>query len=222
MSQAQAELLPNSPADPKLPQLPRPEKLRRVCSISSGLSARDLVGLLRENDVTAFLDTRVNRSYRGRGIATEEDDLRLLLELAGIQYFVVESLMPTHEMRSEFAEVFKDVKNTNERDPSAWTRFLEQYEQTLVHRRPLRTHQLQTLLYGEHRSIAVSCACRHHDDCHRSYACGMLSTLLPDVELRILYPDGRAPAPSSPRRYRLKAFPWANLPPNGPIKRRTS
>lgn len=219
MENQQQTLVPTSVPTVDIPRLPAPPVLRTICSISCALDARDLVGLLRENEVSAFLDTRVGRSYRGKGIATHEDDLRFLLELAGISYEIVPSLMPTREMRSEFAARFKDVKRAPDRDPEAWTTFLSQYEQVLQQRRPLRTEQLRSIIYGNHQSIAIACACRHHDDCHRSYACGLLSTVLSGVEQRILYPGGTPPKHSSPRRYRTKAFHWAMLDSNNRSRR---
>lgn len=220
MSDKQQPLLAGEDNKP-LPQMQRPDQLRTICSLSCGLPARAFIGLARDAGITAVLDTRVTREYRGVGFSTAEDDFRFLCELASVEYHVVDSLMPSTEMREEFARTFKDVKEAAKRDPQAWTRYLEQYEKLLQDRRPLRDSNLLQLIYGQHQAIAVVCACRHHDDCHRSYACGLLAGVLPDVTLQVLYPDSTAPKPVSPRRYRLHAFTWAGLVPNAPATRRS-
>lgn len=88
-------------------------------------------------------------------------------------------------------------------------------------RKPLRNEILrEKILYGVFESVAIVCSCRHHDDCHRSFATGMIATLLPGVEQRVVYPGDREPPRSSPRRYRLHDFRWADLKANAPKRRR--
>lgn len=189
----------------------KPPKLHTVCSISCSMPARDFIGLLKKEGVKAVLDTRVSRNYRGIGFQTSEDDFRFLCESCGIAYHVVETLAPTTEMRQELAKTFKDVKKPADRDPKAWTTFLESYAKLLRERKPSRNPPLADIISGNYEAIAIVCACRHHDDCHRSIACGLMTTLFPEVKLKILYPGGEAPPRTSPRRYRQKDFPEAGL-----------
>ena len=189
----------------------KPPKLRTVCSISCSMSARDFIGLLKKEGVKAVLDTRVSRNYRGTGFQTSEDDFRFLCEASNIDYYVVGTLAPTTEMRQRLADTFKEVKSAADRDPKAWTTFLESYGNLLRERKPSRNPPLANIINGDYEAIAIVCACRHHDDCHRSMACGLMTTLFPDVGLKILYSGKEPPPRASPRRYRLKDFPWAGL-----------
>ena len=188
-----------------------PPTLRKVCSISCSMPARDFIKLLKREGVKAVLDVRVNRNYRAAGFQGAEDDFRFLCELTGIDYHVVHSLTPTAEMRKQFGDTFKFVKRAEDRDPEAWTNFLVDYENLLKERKPFRHSPLIDIIYGDYESIAVACACRHHDDCHRSMACGLIENLFPEVKLKVLYPNNKVPSRASPRRYRLKDFYWSKL-----------
>jgi len=215
-----SQKLPFPDTGKQLPQYPAPPTLKRVYSLSCSMPAREFFGLLMAEGIQAVLDTREHRTYRGRGFATSEEDFRYLCERHEMPYFVVESLAPSREIRERFARDFKDIKRAADRDPQAWTAFLEDYQVLLQQRRPLRSGQLHDILYGDFESVAIICSCRHHDDCHRSFATGMIATLLPGVELRVIYPNDEEPPKASPRRYRLREFPWAGLKPNAPARRR--
>ena len=198
--------------------LAKPPRLKYVFSLSCNLRAREFFRLVKTNQIDAVLDTRVSREYRGPYFSSNEDDFRYLCECNNVTYKVIESLSPTKEMRTVFANRFKDVKSAADRDPMAWTVFLQLYQANLIERKVISNSPLNEILYGDFESLAIVCACKHHDDCHRSYACGLLSTVLPGVKTRILYP-GDEPSRSSPRRYRLADFPWANLTANGPKRK---
>lgn len=192
-----------------------PSHLRLVCSISCGMPAEAFFGLLAVNGVTLLLDTRVARRYQYAGFA-DERDVSYLCSTFGIRYALAEPLMPTQEMRQEFHERFGDVPKAADRNIEAWTRYLEQYETLLHERRFLTGGSIRDALYGNDENVAVMCHCAHHDDCHRSIAVGIIGTYLPNVEVRILYPNGEAPRRASPRRYRLKPFPHAGLTADAP------
>ncbi|MBD3311207.1 MAG: DUF488 family protein [Candidatus Magasanikbacteria bacterium] len=190
-----------------IPKLEKPPHLRAICSISCSMPARLFFGILKKNQVTMIMDTRRTRDYRGRGFFTSEDDFRYLCKCHDLVYKVVRELSPTREMRATFADEFKFVKKAKDRDPMAWTNFLRSYEDILRSERPLRQGRVHDLLYGEHRVIAIICACQHHEDCHRMLATTMMARYLPGVELKILYPEDKEPRRSYPRRYRLEDFP---------------
>lgn len=202
--------LPLTPTAPEQPfRLPTPPTLRTICSISCALPAPVFFGLLAANRVNAVLDARITRNFRGEGFSTREADFRWCVEKAGMTYRVMEPLAPTVELREEFARL------SEAKDPSAWTWYLKQYELLLQGRRPLRSDPLKSVIEGAYSSIAIVCSCQHHDDCHRSYACGMLTHYLTGVDLKILYPGNKEPTRKSPRRYRQHDFPHANLQANG-------
>lgn len=220
MENSDSQKLLFSETGKQLPQCPRPETLRRVYSLSCSMLAREFFRLLRAEGIRAVLDIRENRTYRGWwGFSSSEEDFRYLCELHDIVYFVVESLAPSKAMRSRFARDFKDGKRESDRDPNAWTEYLQQYQALLHQRRPLRSSPLHDILYGDFEAVAIVCSCRHHDDCHRSFAAGMIATLLPEVELKVIYQDGLEPLRASPRRYRFQDFPWAGLKANAPHRR---
>lgn len=209
-----------SGSEKKVPQYQPPPNLRRVYSLSCSMPAREFFRIVRSESIQAILDTRINRTYRGRGFSTLEDDFRYLCEVHDVAYFVVESLSPRNEIRQRFARDFKEVKRAADRNPRAWTEFLEGYEARLQQRRPLRSGLLHNILYGDYEAVAIICSCRHHDDCHRSFATGLIATLLTGVEQRVVYPGDREPPKASPRRYRLRDFPWAGLKANDSTRRR--
>lgn len=206
--------LPLTPTAPEQPyKLSQPPNLRTICSISCSLPAPQFFGLLIENKVDAVLDARITRNFRGEGFSTREADFCWCVEASAMYYIVADQLAPTIHLREEFA------RRSDAKDPSAWTWYLEQYEALLRERRPLRTDPLKSVIYGVYSSIAIVCSCQHHDDCHRSYACGMLTNYLTGVELKILYPGDKEPSRKSPRRYRQHNFSHANLQANGRGKR---
>lgn len=157
------------------------------------------------------LDTRRVRNYPSARFS-DERDLEYLCAIHGLRYELGTELMPTAELRNRFHETFTDKQFAHERDPHAWTTYLEGYEQLLKDRRALSEGPIHDLLYGSVSAIAILCACAHHEDCHRSYAIGAIQTYVPGIDVRVLYPEGKSPKRESPRRYRLHPFPHAGLP----------
>ncbi len=171
------------------------------------------VNMMKANGATLVLDTRQNRRrYRFSRYKNDEQSLRNACRFSEIQYEVCEILAPTKEIRQRFRRDFQEKKG-HKRNPNAWTEYLEAYENLLQNRMPFKTAEFADILRGPHQTIAVVCACAHHHDCHRSYAVGLMTTVLQGVEMVIAYPDGEPPR-RSPRRIRRKHFPWANLAPN--------
>lgn len=200
--------LPFSPEGGKGKKYERPPKLRRVVSISASMSAPVFYKLLQSGNVTALLDTRLSRSYDTARF-THEGDFPYITGLHNIEYVYAPQFAPTREMRDVFDTTFKSAKGPD-RDPNAWTNFLREYERLLIERKPLQDPAIKRVLYGEHEAVAVLCACPHHDDCHRSYATGIMVNYIEGLELRVVYPD-KVPSHASPRRYRLEDFPHAGL-----------
>ncbi len=199
----------------KHPALPH---LTSICSLSTALRAEEFFDLVKRHEITLLLDTRLSPSYKGAGFA-DGKDLPYFARLHGIEYFHAPTLAPTKEIRSDLDATFKSIKSAPDRDPTAWTRFLEDFETLMLERKPVRSEEIQQILRGHHSAVAVLCACQHHDDCHRSYVCGMLVRCFEGLELKILYPK-KPPSPSYPRRYRLHDFPNAGLLTNVPKSRR--
>lgn len=201
--------LPFSPEGGKEKKYVRPPKLRRVVSISTSMTAPVFYELLKKENVTAVLDTRLSRSYDGARF-THEGDFPYITKLHGIDCVHAPQFSPTSEMRKVFDDTFKSAKGPD-RDPNAWTDFLRTYERLMVERKPLQDLLIKSVLYGPHEAVAVLCACPHHDDCHRSYATGIMANYIDGVELRVVYPTAKEPNHASPRRYRLVDFPHAGL-----------
>jgi len=171
--------------------------------------ARGFFDQLAKKQVTLVIDTRLSPSYQGAGW-TDGKDLPFFCKCFGVRYLHMPLFAPTKEMRDEIAARFTDASPTD-RDPRAWTKFLEQYESLMIERKPTRSKEFQEILNGPDQAIAILCACPHHDDCHRSYTCGMIVASYRDLSLGVLYADNKVPLPKSPRRYRLKDFPLAGL-----------
>lgn len=205
--------LPFSPEGGKEKKYVRPPKLRLVVSISSYMPAEIFYRLLKERNVTALLDTRLTRNYDGAHF-THESDFAYLTAMHGIEYMHAQQFSPTQAMRKVFDETFKSAKGEN-RDSKAWTNFLQSYEQLMIERKPLQDQAIKKVLYGPHEAVAVLCSCQHHDDCHRSYACGIMVNYVDGLSLDVAYPTEHEPNYKSPRRYRLTDFPHAGLRKNG-------
>ena len=202
--------------EPSVKKLPRPPSLRLICSLSVAMRAEEFFRRLRENRVTMLIDTRISTEYDGVGFA-DGRDLPYLAHLHGIGYYYAAVLAPTQDMRKNLARDFKKIKYAKDRDPMAWTRFLEEYERLMRDRRPIRHQDLWEIIHGEHEAIAILCFCHCHNDCHRSFTCGMLVRCFDGLELRILERTGLKP--ENPRKYRLHDFAEAGLKANAPARR---
>tara|TARA_B100000700_G_C14880264_1_gene777720 strand:+ start:258 stop:923 length:666 start_codon:yes stop_codon:yes gene_type:complete len=201
-----------------LPDVPMPMTLY---SMSCAVSAHDFFSLAKHHNITAILDTRLKTRYRGFGFATLDTDFHYLCELHGVAYYPGGVLAPTDDLRKKFHREFTEPKTQNKRNPNAWTEFLSGYESLLKERKPLQSGVVYDILYNSaHTNVAVVCSCLHHHDCHRSYACGVVSRYIPSVSVSILYPGGVEPRRKSPRRYRNVAFVHADLPVNSPSRGR--
>ena len=201
-----------------LPDVPIPKTIH---SMSCGLSARSFFDLVKREKITAVIGTRLTKRYRGFGFATQEDDFCYLCETHGVEYCNGDILAPTDFLRKTFHREFTEPKTTATRNPKAWTEYLVGYETLLQQRKPLQSGLLYDVLYGTtHASIAIVCSCLHHDDCHRSYPCGVISRYIDNITLSILYPADRPPSRKSPRRYRNQDFVHADLYKNSPKARR--
>ena len=201
------------------PALPRKKTLY---SLSCSLLARDFFSCVEKNNISAICDTRLWKRYRGYGFATQQDDFRFHCETFGVTYVSANILAPTQEIRDTFRAAFIEPTIAALRNDNAWTTYLESYEALLQQRKPIQKGVMHDLLYrSRHDHIALVCSCGHHDDCHRSYACGIFERYISNVEVEILYPkDGKPPKPKSPRRYRKKDFIHAGLLQNAPRRSR--
>lgn len=206
---------------PPKAKFPQPAHLCRVCSVScSGMSAEQFFSMLRFAGVTCLLDTRIGKTYRGTRFA-HGDDLPYWCSLHQIDYLCADVFCPTREMREAFATAFKDVKKAADRDSMAWTNYLLTYEALMQERKPFKTDMWRELVQSRHRTIAIMCSCARHDDCHRSYAVGMIQRFITGVTAEELYPDpGNLPKLASPRRYRRQDFEFAELLANVPSHRK--
>ncbi len=209
-------------AGPK--KLEAPPTVTRVYGIGCGMPAEAFFRLLGHGKIGLLVDTRLSRSYQNARFA-DGDDLPYLCRHHGVEYAAEPELAPTKELRDGFAKSFTDVKKTEDRDPEAWTRFLEGYARLIVtERKFLRvggpTHRL--LFEQKHAAVAFLCACGQPDDCHRSVLVELIGRFVDGVQTGQLLPsqlkDGRFadPAHRSPRRYRIRRLPSAGLEANAP------
>ncbi len=184
--------------------------------ISCGVSAETFFGLLK--GVGLLVDTRRTRSYQYAGFA-DGGDLPYLCAVHGVRYVAVEELAPTQEQRDGLAKAFSDVKQAEDRDPEAWTRFLEGYARRLMDQKFLRLDgPTYRLLYEQGpKSVAFLCSCGQPDDCHRSVLVGLIGRFVQGVQTAQLMPSHlrregvEDPKFKSPRRYRVRHLPLAGL-----------
>lgn len=225
MPNQQAALPLESPATgpvagPK--KLEAPPTVTHVYGISCGMTAEAFFRLLTHAKVGLVVDTRLSRFYPSARFA-DGDDLDYLCRHHGVEYAAEPELAPTKDLREELARTFTDGKRSEDRDPEAWSRFLEGYARTIVtERKFLRvdgpTHRL--LYAQQHRAVAFLCACGQPDDCHRSVLVGIIGRFVNGIQTGQLMPsrlrDDRFGDPGfkSPRRYRVRRLPVAGLEAN--------
>lgn len=224
--------MPNQPSlpldSPGAGSLTGPRKLEvpptvtHVYGISCGMAAEAFFRLLAYGKIGLVVDTRLTRFYPSARFA-DGDDLPYLCRHHGVEYVAEPELAPTKELREEFARTFTDVKKSADRDPEAWSRFLEGYARTIVtERKFLRvggpTHRL--LYEQKHRAIAVLCACGQPEDCHRSVLVGIIGRFVDGIQTGQLMPSRLCdpvfgdPPFKSPRRYRVRRLLQAGLEAN--------
>ncbi len=195
-----------------------PPTVTRVFGVSCGMPAETFFRLLKYGNVDTLVDTRLSRSYQNARFA-DGGDLPYLCRVHNVAYKAVDELAPTRELRDALAKAFSDVKRAEDRDPEAWTRFLEGYARLLTDRKFLRVDgPTYGLLYAQGpRSVAFLCACGQPDDCHRSALVALISRFVQGVQTGQLMPSVlrqkgvEDPAFKSPRRYRVLHIPLANL-----------
>lgn len=205
-------------------KLGAPPTVTHVYGISCGMRAEAFFRLLAHGKVSLLVDTRLSRFYQSARFA-DGDDLAYLCRHHGVEYTAEPELAPTKDLREDFAQTFADVKKGEDRDPEAWTRFLEGYARLIVtERKFLRvggpTHRL--LYEQKHRAVAFLCACGQPGDCHRSVLVGLIDRFMDGVRTGQLMPTQLReelfsdPTFKSPRRYRVRRVPSASLEANAP------
>ena len=213
----QTEHSQNKPK-PTLLQVPN---LKHVYTMSCGMPARQFFALLKNHGNPMVIDTRRTRYSRGGGFAADAD-IEYICELHDIAYAHITELAPTNEMREDLKKVFAPGSPFSQKDRAkAWTKFLHTYMSLIGGtRRVLREEgPLRTIIEGPHECIAIICACKHHQDCHRQVTAGMIGKWVEGTSVTHLYPNEvgeKAPGYSSPRRYLLRGILGANIEPYPP------
>ena len=186
------------------------------------MKAQYFFKLLKMHGNPLLLDTRRNPSYRTSKFADQED-LIYFCEVHDVPYQHELSLAPTLELRQNLHKVLENKSCVMKDRAMAWTEFLQGYSHLLVgHNKVLRTgNPLRKIVDGTHESIAIMCACGHHQDCHRQATAGLLGQWIKGVRVVHLDPSmmgGEKPSLKSPRRYLVRNIPSCGLvayPPRG-------
>lgn len=205
-------------------KLEAPPTVTHVYGISCGMPAEAFFRLLAHGKIGLLVDTRISRFYQSARFA-DGDDLAYLCRHHGVEYAAEPELAPTKDLREELERTFTEVKKAQDRDPEAWSRFLEGYARLLVtERKFLRvggpTHRL--LYEQKHHAVAFLCACGQPEDCHRSVLVGLIGRFVEGVRTGQLMPTQLKDdafgdqAYKSPRRYRVRRVPSAGLEANAP------
>ncbi len=211
------ELFPQ--VEEKVARLPKLSNVEGVFSIAcGGIDARNFFALIKYHKIDVLVDARESNKY-GNARYSHGDDLPYLCEIHGISYEHLTSLAPSRELRLELQNSFERVKSAKERDPEAWTNYLERYVRSLKDRKVLAEgSELRAVLDSSATNVAFMCACRHPSDCHRRPLVGLINHFIEGLTMHHIMPSDigmKDPPFASPRKYLLRAIPSAGLLPNG-------
>ena len=182
-----------------------PDYLARIVTASCATTAERFFRLMQREGVGVIIDTRRSTAYRNVNFAYEED-LGYICRLHRIAYHHALELAPPKALRDELHKHFDPPGTPKDVREEAFTSFLENYAKTLDARKAAiwieGEPSLRTLLFdSDARTVAVICACHHHEDCHRQVTVAWLKREIgmSDLKIEHIY-DGDPPEKASPRR----------------------
>lgn len=130
-------------------------------------SAQEFFDTLKRNNIRQIVDIRLNNTSQLAGF-TKKDDLQYFLrELCGVDYYHLEFLAPTKEMREQYA------KSKN------WDIYAREYIKLLESRNIL--NKLDKSFFERETCLLCSEASAEH--CHRRLLTQYLKELWEDVEV---------------------------------------
>lgn len=191
----QVPLIPSTVLAEAAKQLPKPPTLTTACSISTAMPAETFFSLLKSRNVTALADIRCTRFYQG-AFWSSSRDIEYLCRIHSVSYIVLEDLAPDVDLRKEFHSAFDPAFDRRDyvKCEELWTAYLQDVAKLFSNRKVLSQEgPVRNLLYGSHSAIAFTCNCKHHSDCHRSVALGIIARYIEGVTVAQLYENGKPP-----------------------------
>ncbi len=160
--------------------------LRVVCTLGARKhSAKDFFGLLEQAEVTHLIDIRRRPDGALLGFARQRD-LSYLLSVHNMRYTHLPILAPSELLLGWYKQVLGEDKETH--DSKRWAEFTRMFMSQMTETKPLHpdSTDVQTVLRGADKVIALLCSEEDPRLCHRSMVANMIARWHKNIKVRHL------------------------------------